>query len=107
MSTCRAAVEWSFGSVTKLWTALDFQNKALQSAVGLNYLVATLLHNAHGIFHPNEVSQYFQCRPPTLAEYHGKPTDGDCLVWSRHGIQIEDISASESGSELSDIDVDD
>ena len=46
MSTCREAVEWSFGSVTKLWTALDFQrqNKALKSAVGLNYPVATLLH---------------------------------------------------------------
>ena len=89
MSRVRQAVEWGFGAVIRLWAYLDFpQGKGvLKTAIGLHYLVAVLLTNAHGIFNWNQVAQSFDCAPPTLAEYFcGRPSEADNAAWELHDI---------------------
>ena len=71
MSDVRATVEWSFGEITTYWAFTDFKKnlKIGMSAVGKQYLVATLLKNALVCCYGSQVSQYFDLAPPTLEEY--------------------------------------
>lgn len=50
--------------------------KVLLQPCGLYYMVSILMCNTHTILHYPQILQYFQCRPPTLAEYfHGRPVE--------------------------------
>ena len=71
MSDRRATVEWSFGEITTYWAFTDLKKnlKIGVSAVGKQYLVATLLKNALVCCYGNQVSQYFDLAPPKLEEY--------------------------------------
>lgn len=71
MSDVRATVEWSFGEITTYWAFTDFKKnlKIGMSAVGKQYLVATLLKNALVCCYGSQVSQYFDLAPPKLEEY--------------------------------------
>ena len=74
MSACRVTVEWVFKEMTSKWAfvAMENQQKFLLSPVGVQYKVATLLSNFHSCLNGgNEISQFFDCPPPSLEEYLG------------------------------------
>jgi hypothetical protein len=68
----REAVEWPFGHVTKTFPMLDDRHyMKTNTPVRVIYKTACLLHNCllcmgHG---NREVSSYFNCPPPSLANY--------------------------------------
>jgi hypothetical protein len=71
MSRCRMAVKHLFGIVSQHWPFFD-QTKQLRlflSPVGRYYRVGVLLTNAMNCLHPNQISQFFDLKPPTLREY--------------------------------------
>lgn len=71
MSSVRVTVEVFFKEVNKYRSAVDFKRKMRIGIgpVGLVYLVAIILINIRNCIHPNQISQYFNCIPPTLNEY--------------------------------------
>lgn len=71
MASVRVTVEWFFKIVKKYWTAVDFKRKMRigLGPVGLVYSSAMLLTNIRNCLHPNQISQYFSCPPPSLHEY--------------------------------------
>jgi hypothetical protein len=71
MSSVRIEVEHGFGIVVNLWPFLNgFWKLCLfSSPVERYYCVGVLLTNARNCLHPNQVSMYFDCEPPTLSEY--------------------------------------
>lgn len=74
MSACRVTVEWVFKEVTSKWAFVSMKNqqKYLLSPLGVQYRVGTLLSNIHSCLNGgNEISQFFDCPPPSLAEYLG------------------------------------
>lgn len=76
MSRVRETIEWAFGEVVRLFQALDLSKnqKVLLQPVGIFYLDALLLCNAHTIMYGSIISNFFGCSPPMLAEYfHGHP----------------------------------
>ena len=70
-SSVRVTVEWSYKDVKLYWTVVDYKRKmrAGESAVGLLYIGAMLMHNIRNCLYPGTVSQYFKCSPPSLEEY--------------------------------------
>lgn len=71
MSKVRITVEWYFKEVKSLWSFVDCKRRlrVLQMPVGMMYQAAVLLTNFRNCLEPNEISQYFNCRPPNLQEY--------------------------------------
>jgi nuclease HARBI1 len=71
MAALRIEVEHAFGIVAKTWPFLNagWKMQVNSSPVGLYYCVAVLLTNALNCMQPNQISQFFKCHPPTLAEY--------------------------------------
>ncbi|KAJ3716706.1 hypothetical protein C8R42DRAFT_588463 [Lentinula raphanica] len=71
MSQCRIEVEHGFGVIVTLWPFLNNWRKMLllQTPVGRFYRVGVLLANALNCLRPNQVSQAFNCLPPTLDQY--------------------------------------
>jgi nuclease HARBI1 len=72
MSSVREAVEWNFGLLKALWKFIDFkkQHKILLSPVARIILVAMLLTNCHTCYHEgNQISMYFDLKPPSLEQY--------------------------------------
>lgn len=71
MSRVREPVEWAFKEVTQQFEFLDFSRsqKILLTPCALFYMVALLMCNCHNILHIPQIPQYFNCQPPTLAEY--------------------------------------
>ena len=71
MSKVRIEVKHGFTLVTNSWRLLevDWKLHVFQSPVGRYYRVAVLLTNALACLQPNQVSQYFNCAPPSLEEY--------------------------------------
>jgi hypothetical protein len=70
----RIANEWAYGITENLYKILKWsyalrirQNKE----VSYYYLTATILRNAHCTLYGNQISQYFNCYPPSLEEYFG------------------------------------
>lgn len=71
MSKVRQSVEWGFGNVIKNFSFVDY-DKSLRlglQPVGQLYLLAILFTNIRTLLYSSEVSQKFQCAPPTLHEY--------------------------------------
>lgn len=76
----RVAVEWAFRIVTQQWAAINFKDleKSGLSALGYRYLAAILLTNMRTCLNGmNQISTYFDCAPPSLVEYLGKPYEED------------------------------
>lgn len=72
MSMMREAVEWTYKDLKQIWTSQDFkrQLKVLQSPIALLYKSSALLWNFRTcLTRGGQVVSYFNCSPPTLAEY--------------------------------------
>ena len=71
MSKVRIEVEHGFSLVTNNWQLLAARWKlcVFLSPIGWYYRIAVLLTNALACLWPNQVSQYFNCAPPSLKEY--------------------------------------
>lgn len=98
MSKVREAVEWGFGETLRQFAFLDFSKnlKILLQPVGIYYMTAILLCNAHTICHSPQVPQYFTCSPPTLQEYfNGRPDSED----SEFDAGVANIPPWEEGEE--------
>lgn len=76
-SAQRVSIEWEFGRVTQLFQGLDHRRlqKTLKSLVGVWYPVCVLLTNCVNCLYGCQVSQYFQCSPPSLEQYLTPPND--------------------------------
>jgi nuclease HARBI1 len=71
MSQSRIVVEHGFGIVSNTWPFLNASWKMHLggSPVGCYYRTGVLLTNGLNCLCYNQVSQYFECQPPTLEEY--------------------------------------
>jgi len=71
MSSIRISVEWIFKEVKMHFTVVDFKRKMkiLESPIGLLFLCCMFLSNCRNCVYHNQISQYFECAPPTLEEY--------------------------------------
>ena len=71
MSQARIVVEHGFGIVANTWPFLNagWKMHLGASPVGRYYRAGVLLTNGLSCLRPNQVSTYFDCEPPTLAEY--------------------------------------
>ncbi|RPA83007.1 hypothetical protein BJ508DRAFT_207579 [Ascobolus immersus RN42] len=74
MSGQRIAVEWAFGLISKYWTFTSFKraNRIGLSPVAAYYLCAAILTNFITCLREhNQISEKFNCPPPTLEKYLG------------------------------------
>ena len=71
MAKVRISVEQVFGLNVRMWAYNNFKfgMRAGHSPVGALYLVAVLLVNIQTCLRSNQVSEWFQCMPPSLDEY--------------------------------------
>ena len=71
MSKVRIEVEHGFALVANNWRLLGarWKLRVFLSPVGRYYRVGVLLTNALACLRPNQVSQYFDCTPPSLTDY--------------------------------------
>jgi hypothetical protein len=70
-SAARIAVEWYFGRVSQKWLMLNDvrRHRVIQSPVAVWYRAACFLTNVVSCLNPNQISQAFNCEPPTAQEY--------------------------------------
>jgi hypothetical protein len=72
MTKIRIANEWAYGiteslfAMLKWWLAMKVR---LNGEQGYYYITATILRNAHCCLEGNQITRYFQCRPPELEDY--------------------------------------
>lgn len=74
MSSARVAVEHAIGQVVSVFPALDFKRTARseQTQVNIKYLVSVILRNfLTCIRGSNQICDFFDCSPPSLAEFLG------------------------------------
>ena len=71
MEKSRVTEEWYFCEVKRYWTMLDVKRslRVKECGVGALYISGVLLTNLRNCCHPNSISQYFACLPPSMAEY--------------------------------------
>ena len=71
MFSVRICVEWIFKEVKMQFTVVDFkfEIKLIESPIGLMFLCCMFLSSCRNYIYPNQISQYFNCRPPTLENY--------------------------------------
>ena len=71
MSQVRIAVEWLFGDIVNYFKFIDYKKnlKIGLSSVGKMYIVCAILRNALTCLYGNTTSEFFDCDPPTLADY--------------------------------------
>jgi len=71
MSKIRVAVEWTFGNIVMLYKFVDFAKgqKLMESPLAKHYVVAVLLANCHTCIYGVQHNEYFDCDPPSLADY--------------------------------------
>jgi nuclease HARBI1 len=85
MSTIRILIEHLFGRILNLWGSdgHKYLRKIGSQPVVAYYMIAVLLMNIRTYIGDsnNQVSNYFDCRPPTLREYLGSVSrlDGDIM----------------------------
>ena len=76
MSPVRTGAEWPFGNLISKCKFLSFSQslKLRESAVGHYYLIGVLIANTNTCLNGGGTSlAYFDCPPPTLAEYFNIP----------------------------------
>ena len=71
MSSTKLAVDWNFGIVLNLFNGLRITKsfKLYSSPVALYYRVAVIFTNLHNCSFPNQISQFYNCRPTSVEEY--------------------------------------
>ena len=71
MSKVWIKVEHGFALITNNWWLLkaEWKLQVFLSPVGRYYRVGVLLTNVLACLRPNQVSQYFDCTPPSLEDY--------------------------------------
>ncbi len=72
MTKIRIANEWAYGATENLFLILKWSHglRLRQNREhAYFYLIATILRNAHCCLYGNQISQYFDCKPPSLEEY--------------------------------------
>jgi len=71
MSSVRISVEWIFKEIINYFKFMDFKKnlKIKLSAVGKMYIVCALLQNFRTCLYGNQVTHFFDCKPPSLNEY--------------------------------------
>ena len=64
----RISVEWIFKEVKMQFTVMEFKRKMKfgEGRIGLMFLCCMFLSNCRNCIYPNQISQYFNCRLPTL-----------------------------------------
>ena len=74
MTKIRIANEWAYGITENLYKILKWSyglRIRQNQEVSYYYLTATILRNAHCALYGNQISEYFNCYPPSLEEYFG------------------------------------
>ena len=74
MTKIRIANEWAYGITENLYKILKWSyglRIRQNQEVSYYYLTATVLRNAHCTLYGNQMSEYFDCYPPTLESYFG------------------------------------
>ena len=71
MNSARVSIEHVFGTVTNTWCFVDFNktHRLHGTQPARAYLNAQFLVNCRNCLRPNQISQRFDCEPPTLHEY--------------------------------------
>lgn len=72
----RVAIEWGFGHIETLWAFFRDKRRLKYGStpVGAQYVAAVLLYNFRTMVKGhNQTSKYFECPPPTLAQYLRTP----------------------------------
>jgi nuclease HARBI1 len=71
LSACRETVEWDYGNIQRLWSAVTFKAtlRSRASPVGDMFLLAMILTDAHCCLYGNQTSEYFHMLPPTLTQW--------------------------------------
>lgn len=71
MSKLRVSVEWGFAKLIQLFPFLDFKKnlKVYKQEIGNYYKVGAILTNCHTCLYGGQVSEYFECEPPSLDDY--------------------------------------
>lgn len=71
MSEVRVSVEWAFKEILNYFKFVDFKKnlKVRLSAVGKMYSICALLQNFRTCLYGNQVTNFFDCEPPSLSDY--------------------------------------
>lgn len=71
MSSLRVSVEYGFGKIVQLFAFVDFKKnqKLFLQHLKKQYYVAAFLVNCYICMNGSQVSDYFQCLPPSIQEY--------------------------------------
>jgi len=72
MTMIRIANEWAYGITENLYKILKWSyglRIRQNQEVSYYYLTATILRNAHCSMYGNQISEYFNCYPPSLESY--------------------------------------
>ena len=71
MGGVRISVEHGFGLVVQSWPFLNCvaKQRIWGTRCGVMYRVAVLLTNARACLSPNQTSQRYSCKPPSVTEY--------------------------------------
>ena len=71
MRTVRISVEHGYKIISSLWAHLIFvpAQRIFNTPVSKQFVACTALTNLHNCLYPNQISQHFGLRPPTLEEY--------------------------------------
>lgn len=78
LSRVRVSVEWFFGILKRTFAFMDWnqKHKILLSPVAKFMKVSVLLANCHTCLNGgNQISDFFNCQPPTLEEYLSMPNE--------------------------------
>ena len=75
MTKARISNEWDYMSTSNLWKYCKFKEsnklRLNNKVVGKQYMVATLLRNAHHCLYDGITAAYYECEAPTLENYFG------------------------------------
>lgn len=73
MSSVRISVEWSFGKIVQLWGFVDYRKnlKLLLQPIGLYYMNAAILTNAHTCLYGSLTGERMDVRQLSLNQYFG------------------------------------
>ena len=69
MSIVRITIEWIFKEIKLYHSTVDRKLRLGESSVGMLYKAAMLVTNIRNAIFPNQVAQFFQCKPLSLEEY--------------------------------------
>ena len=71
ISAVRMSVEWIFRDIVNYFKFLDFKKslKISLSAVGIMYVLCSILRNALTCMYTKSTSEYFALDPPAIEDY--------------------------------------